>query len=185
VALTGLSGVILAETDERTKSGLAMQDSLGMEQIARLSGLAGGLLVRSGRLLEPPEQEEFDHNVATARSRLGEEAFKAAWSEGYAMSLKEALALALGSALTPPITPTPAPTPPTPARVESRPGSDLTPREVEVLQLVAAGLTNPGIAAHLHLSISTVRAHLTSIFSKINVHTRAAAVRYAFEHSLV
>jgi predicted ATPase/DNA-binding CsgD family transcriptional regulator len=183
VALTGLAGVLLAEIDEQTEAGTAIQDSLGMAQIARLSGLAAGLLERSGRLLEPPEQAEFDRNVANARFNLGEEAFAVAWEEGKALSLQDAHTLALGAMPTP--TPTRTPIPPTPVTAALRPGSDLTPREIEVLQLVAAGLTNPGIAEHLHLSMSTVRTHLTSIFSKINVHTRAAAVRYAFEHRLV
>jgi DNA-binding NarL/FixJ family response regulator len=53
-----------------------------------------------------------------------------------------------------------------------------------VLRLVSVRLTNPAIAEHLSLSIYTVQTHLRSIFSTINVSTRSAAVRYAFEHSL-
>jgi DNA-binding CsgD family transcriptional regulator len=60
----------------------------------------------------------------------------------------------------------------------------LTPREIEVLRLVAVGLTNPEIAEHLSLSIHTVQSHLRSVFSKINVKTRTAAVHYVFEHNL-
>lgn len=61
----------------------------------------------------------------------------------------------------------------------------LTDREVEVLQLVAAGLTNHDIAAALFLSVKTVSRHLTNIFTKIGVTSRAAATAYAFEHALV
>lgn len=61
----------------------------------------------------------------------------------------------------------------------------LTDREVEVLRLVAAGLTNQEIAAALFLSAKTVSRHLSNIFTKIDVTSRAAATAYAFEHALV
>ncbi len=52
------------------------------------------------------------------------------------------------------------------------------------MRLVSVGLTNPEIAQHLTLSIFTVQTHLRTIFSKINVKTRVAAVRYLFEHNI-
>jgi ATP/maltotriose-dependent transcriptional regulator MalT len=61
----------------------------------------------------------------------------------------------------------------------------LTEREVEVLQLVAAGKTNNEIAADLYLSAKTVSRHLSNIFTKIGVTSRAAATAFAFEHGLV
>jgi DNA-binding CsgD family transcriptional regulator len=61
----------------------------------------------------------------------------------------------------------------------------LTAREVEVLHLVAAGLTNPQVAARLYLSPRTVDAHLQRIYSKLGVSSRGAAIRFAVEHSLV
>ncbi len=61
----------------------------------------------------------------------------------------------------------------------------LTDREVEVLQLVAAGLTNQDIAATLFLSVKTVSRHLSNIFTKIGGTSRAAATAFAFEHALV
>jgi DNA-binding NarL/FixJ family response regulator len=61
----------------------------------------------------------------------------------------------------------------------------LTEREVEVLCLVAAGHTNKEIAASLHLSAKTVSRHLTNIFTKIDVPSRAAATAFAFEHHLI
>lgn len=61
----------------------------------------------------------------------------------------------------------------------------LTGREVEVLRLVAAGRTNPEIAAQLVLSEKTVGRHLSNIFSKIDVKTRTAAAAFAYEHQLV
>jgi ATP/maltotriose-dependent transcriptional regulator MalT len=61
----------------------------------------------------------------------------------------------------------------------------LTEREVEVLCLLAAGQANKEIAATLHLSAKTVSRHLTNIFNKIGVNSRAAATAFAFEHDLV
>jgi DNA-binding NarL/FixJ family response regulator len=56
---------------------------------------------------------------------------------------------------------------------------------VEVLRLLATGLTDAQIAEHLVLSLHTVHAHLRTIYSKLGVTSRSAATRYAFEHQLV
>jgi ATP/maltotriose-dependent transcriptional regulator MalT len=71
----------------------------------------------------------------------------------------------------------PGPPPPRPA--------GLTEREVEVLRLVAAGLSNNDIAATLFLSSKTVSRHLSNVFTKIGVNSRAAATAFAFERGLV
>jgi DNA-binding NarL/FixJ family response regulator len=78
------------------------------------------------------------------------------------------------------------------ARVDSlaaRPGaagtSGLSPRELEVLRLVARGATNKSIAADLVLSERTIDRHVSNIFAKLRVSSRAAATAYAYEHDLV
>lgn len=60
----------------------------------------------------------------------------------------------------------------------------LTKREVEVLALAAAGMTNRDIAAALVISQKTVARHLSNIFAKISVSTRTEAAAYAFDHGL-
>ena len=60
----------------------------------------------------------------------------------------------------------------------------LTPREVEVLRLVAQGRSNAQIAQDLFLSQKTVQRHLSNIFGKTGVTSRTAAAAYAFEHRL-
>jgi DNA-binding CsgD family transcriptional regulator len=60
----------------------------------------------------------------------------------------------------------------------------LTAREVEVLRLVAQGLTDAEVAEQLFLARRTVNTHLTSIYTKLNVSSRAAATRFAVEQGL-
>jgi DNA-binding NarL/FixJ family response regulator len=61
----------------------------------------------------------------------------------------------------------------------------LSAREVEVLRLVASGMTNREIAAMLRISEKTVARHLSNIFVKLDLPSRAAATAYAYKHNLV
>ena len=78
------------------------------------------------------------------------------------------------------------PAPPPITTVTSSPTypAGLTAREVEVLRLVAGGLTDLQIADKLILSPRTVHAHISSIYSKLGVTSRSVATRYALEHHL-
>ncbi|WP_340655447.1 LuxR C-terminal-related transcriptional regulator [Phyllobacterium sp.] len=61
----------------------------------------------------------------------------------------------------------------------------LTPRELQVLRLIATGKTNKGIATELFLSGRTVDRHVSNIFTKLNLPSRAAATAYAYEYKLI
>ncbi len=121
----------------------------------------------------PVDRRGYEQAVATVRAQLGEEAFAIAWQEGRKMSPEQALA-ASGELSSSPTTASP-PTYP----------NGLTAREVEVLCVVAQGLTNEQVAERLVISPRTVDTHLTSIYGKIGVTSRVAATRYAIEHHLV
>lgn len=66
-----------------------------------------------------------------------------------------------------------------------QPAGRLTPREAEVLRLAATGRTNRAIATELHLSEKTVARHLSNIFAKLDVPSRAAATAWAYEHDVL
>ncbi|MEQ8716454.1 MAG: response regulator transcription factor [Acidimicrobiales bacterium] len=62
---------------------------------------------------------------------------------------------------------------------------DLTPREHDVLRLMARGRTNSEISSDLFVGETTVKTHVGAIFSKLGVRDRAAAIVYAFDHGVV
>ncbi len=143
------------------------------EPAARLLGASAALrarfdapLPRSGRSLE-------EQRVTASRAALGEPAFVAAWAAGAELSLKAAVAEA--DALLAALTAAPEPTEAAPAAV---PGG-LTPRELEVLHLLADGLTNRGIAEALFISPRTVDNHVSNLLAKLEARTSREAVAKA------
>jgi predicted ATPase/DNA-binding CsgD family transcriptional regulator len=142
------------------------------ERAARLFGTAEALLEAAGDPLYAHAQDRayYERAVDALRSRMGEEAFRGAWSEGRAMEMEEAVEYALE--------------PREPSAPPSYPGG-LSAREVEVLRLVANGITSAQVAKELFISPNTVNRHLNSIYGKLGVSSRAAATRFASEHNLV
>jgi predicted ATPase/DNA-binding NarL/FixJ family response regulator len=130
--------------------------------------------------LPPSYEADYAPTLKQARAALGDEAFAAAWAEGQALTLDQALAMAIAeppSAL--PLVEAEAPPKPATAR-----SYGLTPRELDVLRLVANGLTDAQIAEQLVISPRTVGKHLQSIYSKLYLPSRSAATRWAIEHHL-
>ena len=72
-----------------------------------------------------------------------------------------------------------------PARRTAQRLDDLTDREHDVLRLLSRGATNAEVAATLHVAEATVKTHVGSIFMKLGVRDRAAAIVYAFDHGVV
>ncbi len=141
----------------------------------QLWGAADALRGTIGVPIPPVELADYERSLSAARVHLGERAFNAAWAQGRAMTPEQALA-AKGQK------PTPAPT--TTASPSSTYPAGLTAREVEVLRLLAGGLTDHQIADKLVLSPRTVHAHISSIYNKLDVTSRSTATRYAIEHHL-
>lgn len=146
---------------------------------ARLWGAAEVLRETAGTPLPAIWRPDYEHAVAHARLSLGEQAFSMLWATGRTFPLEEVLADR-----------EPAPSPPPPAQaVEPSPASPappagLTQREMDVLRLLAQGLTSAQIAERLVIGLVTVNFHVRSIYSKLGVSSRSAATRYAIEHHL-
>jgi predicted ATPase/DNA-binding CsgD family transcriptional regulator len=151
------------------------------EWAAQLWGAAEAMREAKGSFIPSVERAKYEGSVAAVRSRLGEETFAAAWSLGRNMTPEQALAgLASGMA---PISEELSTIPP--AKTPHTYPDGLTAREVEVLRLVAQGLSNVQVAEQLVISPRTVNTHLTAIYGKIQAPSRSAATRYALEHKLI
>jgi len=139
------------------------------ERGARLLGAAEALRERTGlRFRVVENQVALEQAVTTACAALGEEAFATAWAAGRSLGPAPALEVAL------------EPFPITAASISAPlSGASLTPREAEVLHLLAAGQTDATIAATLFISVRTVENHVAHILAKLGVRTRTAAVQAA------
>ena len=162
--------------------------------VVRLWGMAEALREANGITMLLVYRPDYERIVAAVRAQLGEKTFAAEWAQGRKMTLEVGteLASALLVALEPVTNPEAVPTTlelPTDSRPALTPvttyPNDLTPREVEVLRLLAQGLTSAQIAEQLVIGLVTVNSHVRSIYSKLGVSSRSAATRYAIEHHLL
>jgi len=151
--------------------------------LARLLGGADALRGVAALRVIPLQQARYDQLAATVRAALGEEAFAAAWAAGRTMPLAGFVDAALAALELPP------PTEPGVGQQASarqpREAGRLSPREQEVLALVAEGLTNLEIAERLVMSAGTAKYHLTSLLNKLGAANRTQAVAYARQQGLL
>jgi DNA-binding CsgD family transcriptional regulator len=149
-------------------------------EAARLFGAADALR----QALAPLSHNAAGAELTALRTQLGEVAFAEAWSAGYALTIEQAVDYAIALPEIPVATSSPVmPRPAAPAPPPYPAG--LSAREVEVLRLLVEGLTYAQIAERLIISRRTVNAHMTSIYGKLEVTSRALATRFALEHQLV
>ncbi|MGH9287265.1 MAG: response regulator transcription factor, partial [Acidimicrobiales bacterium] len=117
----------------------------------------------------PIDRPNHEVTVARLRAALGDEAFSDVWTEGANLSLDDAVAYARRARGT-----------------RNRPSSgwaSLTPTELDVVRLVADGLTNPEIGARLFISRATVKTHLSHVYAKLDVSNRTELAALASTHS--
>lgn len=154
----------------------------------RLLGAAAALREAIGVRVATTDRPRSERLLAMVRAQLDSAIFSAAWEAGCALSLDSAIALAREELPLETATSTPPPSASIsqvapPDQLLEGP-NQLTAREVEVLRLLAAGLSNKQIAARLALSPLTVQSHVRMIYGKLGVASRSAATRYALEHGL-
>ena len=147
---------------------------------ARQWGMSEVLREAMGQPRSPVERASYKRAVMDARRRLGERAFAQALAEGRAMVQEQAL-----NVWPPPMEPTSSIVPRVTVLAPLTYPDGLTTREVEVLRLVAQGMTDAQVAEHLVISPRTVNTHLTSIYGKIGVSSRSEATHYALEQRLI
>jgi predicted ATPase/DNA-binding NarL/FixJ family response regulator len=124
------------------------------------------------------DRAAYQHALSAAQVALSEDAFAHAWASGASSPLNEIVADAFQVARS-------RPHGSGSGSVTIPGGGALTPRELDVLRLVAAGRADREIAEALFISPRTVMAHVRNIFAKLGVHTRKAAGAAAREHGLV
>jgi non-specific serine/threonine protein kinase len=144
---------------------------------AQLHGAADEALADLGETIAPLEGRVADRDRQRLRAVLGDEAFEAEYATGRTLDVAQVLAAIRAED--------------TGAPVNQRDGAGsgeavtvLTPRELDVLKLVAQGLSNPDIARRLVLSEHTVHRHLANILRKLNLSSRAAAATWGVRTGL-
>jgi DNA-binding CsgD family transcriptional regulator/tetratricopeptide (TPR) repeat protein len=156
--------------------GLAMagHDRTDPGWSARVHGAADRTLADLGEIIEPLEGRLADLDRERLRAVLGDEAFDAEYAAGRTLDSAQVVA-GLGR----------QDTAAGQARAAGADVTVLTPRELDVLKLVAQGLSNPDIARRLFLSEHTVHRHLANILRKLGLSSRAAAAAWGVRTGLV
>jgi DNA-binding CsgD family transcriptional regulator len=149
-------------------AALAGQDGSHREA-ARLFGAAEAIRLRMGAVRFKVWDAGYEASVAALRDALGEQDFDAAWTEGAALSIEEAIAYAQRG-----------------RGQRKRPTSgwaSLTPTERDVVRLVSEGLANNDIATRLFVSPRTVQTHLTHVYTKLGLTSRVQLAQEATRHT--
>ena len=187
-ALAARHGGHLPRAEELARDALAQ---LGPQALDTADGLEalGGVLAQSERVDEATillaageslrqssglprwraDHERFTGDLATVRAAMSDEAYAQAWERGAALSAAEAVAHATRG-----------------RGKRTRPSigwASLTPAELDVVRLVADGLANKEIAERLLISPRTVQAHLTHVYSKLDVTSRVQLAQEATRHT--
>jgi DNA-binding NarL/FixJ family response regulator len=166
------------------------------QRAARLFGAAAAVVdaflsAAAARLDLVEHPVGHEDRVAVVRATLGGEAFAASWAAGQALPIEAVVAYVLQHdddseerGITAMMPASAAPSGPEPAGPPHAPSpTGLTAREVEVLRLIAAGHTTRTIARALGVAEPTVTRHITNLYTKIGVTSRAQATAYALQHS--
>ncbi len=145
------------------------------DRAACLLGAAQTVRTGIGSIVDPGDQQAHAHTIATLRSQLGDVAFAQAWAAGERLTLEEAVAYARDAS------------PPGVQDGHSRApsgtqGQGLTPREGEVVALIAQSKSNAEIAAALVLSKRTVETHIGNILGKLGYTSRGQIAAWAITH---
>jgi DNA-binding CsgD family transcriptional regulator len=160
-----------------------LAEARGQPTVAvRLFGATEALRTGIGLVPALPERATYERALDAARVSLSEADFPTAWETGVAMTPEQITAevhalVAEGTTL--------SDAPPAPRLATSADSIGLSPREQEVLGLLALRHSNPEIAEALFISVRTVEAHVANVFNKLGVNSRREAAAVAARRGLV
>ena len=140
-----------------------------LAEAARLLAASDAARAAMGYPRPPIDRPDHEATVARLRAALGDDAFSEVWAEGAGLALDDAVAYARRARGT-----------------RNRPSSgwaSLTPTELDVVRLVADGLTNPEIGSRLFISRATVKTHLSHVYAKLDVSNRTELAALASTRS--
>jgi non-specific serine/threonine protein kinase len=175
-------GVVGTATELIDATATVLEPAGDPELVVRLFGAADRHNRETGNPITLPELSYYEAARGRARDALSVARYNELLAFGAAMSLEAGLALAretLASIVSEP--------PPLLAAKNARPGAEfgLTPREQEVLRLVATGMSDREIGDELFISHGTARTHVRNILVKLDVHSRTAATTIALREGMV
>jgi non-specific serine/threonine protein kinase len=145
----------------------------GYRQGVRLLAACAAAGAPHGTLQVPELRYDVESALTAARRALGPSVYSAAWAEGQAWSIDEAIERSQATA-------TPASGP----AIERADAIALTPRQCEVAVLVARGQTNRQIGEALVITEGTARVHVEHILAKLDLHSRAQLAGWAVARGL-
>jgi DNA-binding CsgD family transcriptional regulator len=146
------------------------------DRALRLAGAAAAVYQDLGATRTPAEQQNLERWLVPLCEAVGEQTANGLMARGRAMGLEETIALARGGEV--------ADTQPAVVALSSHETSVLTAREKQVTELLARGLSNRQIAAHLVITERTAAAHVEHILSKLGFASRHQVRAWAVEQSL-
>ncbi len=146
----------------------------------RLLGAAEALRESMESPLPSLERAEHEMLLAELRVELGTELFRVTWKQGHEMTPQQAFSEREGD-----LQRSSASSTATKNNLQRVKALGLTRRELEVLHLLAEGLSTAQIAERLQLSAVTINTYLRSLYQKLGVSSRTAAMRYALDHGLL
>jgi len=149
------------------------------ERAARLFGIVATMRSYIGTLDGGWGPDEYERSVALVRGALSPDTFELCWSEGERLSSLDGIseAISVCESLDHPGADSAGP-------IDLAVAADLTEREIEVLRLLAQGMSDREIAEALYLSPRTVGGHVSSLLAKLGVETRTAAAVFAVRHGI-
>jgi ATP/maltotriose-dependent transcriptional regulator MalT len=149
------------------------------QQAVRLFGGAAALRAPLRSVIDPADRPDYERTLTALRATLGDKMFEAAWAEGSALTMAQAVEAALSELALATVE-----EPAASSQADKEKFGGLTGRERQVAALIAQGQSNREIAEAMVVSIRTVETYVTRIFNKLGFDSRVQVATWAMEKGL-